>query len=404
MEAKAENAKPRVKDETDNNNNDNLVIKFSLKHEVVLSQAIKLIEAKPNDFQEYLNHFAETDCLVTFVFLVPWFPRKIKDIDVTANRVKKANAELQSDHPGFKDEVYRARRKEFEDIALSYRQGQIIPEMEYTEDEINTWNTVFQELTKLYPTHACREFNAIWPFLVKECNYKLGSIPQLQVVSDFIKGRTGFILRPVAGLLSPRDFLAGLAFRVFHSTQYIRHGSKPLYTPEPDVVHELIGHVPLFADPEFAEFSHDIGLASLGAPDDWIDRLSTLYWFTIEFGLCKEGNDTKAYGAGLLSSFGELKYCLTDEPLKKPLDPETTANTEYPITSYQPIYFVAESFKSAREKLKLFATKIPRPFSVRYNPFTQSLDVLESKDDLTRFGKDLQTELGSFMNALDRMQ
>ena len=230
------------------------------------------------------------------------------DLDLFAERVLAYGAELDSDHPGFKDEEYRKRRTEITALARVYKTGDKLPHIEYSKDELETWRTVYTKLKELYPKYACRQHRFVFPLLETHCGYSPDAIPQLETVSNFLQSATGWRLRPVMGLLSSRDFLNGLAFRVFHSTQYIRHHSAPLYTPEPDVCHELLGHVPLFADPAFSEFSQEIGIASLGASDEEIERLAAVYWFTVEFGVCQEGGEIKAYGAGLLSSFGELEY------------------------------------------------------------------------------------------------
>jgi phenylalanine-4-hydroxylase len=327
----------------------------------------------------------------------------LTDLDTFADKVLEMGEELSSDHPGANDPVYRARRTEITRFAKSYRTGQPIPEIEYTAEETETWGKVFRKLISMYPTHACREHQYVLPLLIQNCGYNDQQIPQLERISRFLKDCTGFTLRPVMGLLSSRDFLNSFAFRVFYSTQYIRHPSKPYYTPEPDVCHELLGHVPLFADPDFADFSQEIGLASLGASDEDVEKLATIYWFTVEFGICRQGGELKAYGAGLLSSFGELEYCLSDKPELKPFDPEKTALQKYPITEFQPVYFVANSFKEAQEKVRDFAAKMNRPFSVRYNALTQSIEVLDNKEKVVRFAKSIRDDMKTLTNVLESL-
>ncbi|ETW03365.1 hypothetical protein H310_04850 [Aphanomyces invadans] len=314
---------------------------------------------------------------------VPWFPRKINDLDMTVKTLN-AGEELQSDHPGFSDPVYRARRDQLTEIAVNFRQGQSIPRIDYTPDEVKTWGVVYDRMEDMWAKYACDEFKYILPLLETNCGYSRDNIPQAQDISDFLKECTGFTLRPVAGLLSARDFLNGLAFRVFFSTQYLRHHSVPLYTPEPDICHELMGHAPMFADPDFADFSHEIGLASLGASDEEIERLATCYWFSVEFGVCMQNGEKKAYGAGLLSSFGELEYACSPTrpaggedafPEYRPWNPFEAAKQKYPITTYQPIYYVADSLADAKARMREFTEDMKKPFYARYNPYQQTICV-----------------------------
>ena len=214
------------------------------------------------------------------------------------------------------------------------------------------------------------------------CGYGRTQIPQQEDISKFLQRRTNFRMRPVAGLLSSRDFLNGLAFRVFFSTQYIRHHSRPLYTPEPDLVHEFCGHAPMFADQSFADFSQEIGLASLGASDEDIEKLARCYWHSVEFGLCRQDGENKAYGAGLLSSFGELEYACSDShpgadepPEIKPWDPEVAAHQEFPITTYQPTYFLAESLEDVKTQMRRYCEDLPRPFFAQHNVQTDTIHI-----------------------------
>ena len=309
---------------------------------------------------------------------VPWFPIDINDFDHIGKRTLSEGDGIQdADHPGFRDPVYIKRRAEVTQLAMDYRMVEPIKRLEYTQVEKDVWAFCYRNLIELFKNNACDEFNWTINEFQKEINLCEEEIPQLEDISQFLRARTGWRLKPVGGLLTQREFLNGLAFKVFHSTQYIRHHAEPLYTPEPDIVHELMGHAPMFAHQEFADFSQEIGLASLGASEIELRRLAAIYWFTIEFGMCKQNGQHKAYGAGILSSVGELAYCVTDEPEMKPLDPYEIAQNHltFPISTMQPIYFVADTFTNAKKQIIDYCDNISKPFAVTYNESNHTVSV-----------------------------
>lgn len=370
----------------------NQALSFFQTHDVNMTRIESRPSKRSSDYEFYVDFKGcETDQSVSNLlgdlrmncrevhmlnsYKVPWFPRRIREVDKLATQILDAGADLEADHPGFSDPEYRKRREMILESANNFRIGDQIERIEYTPAEVETWGVVYRKLTPLLKQHACAEHVRMMPLLVENCGYREDNIPQLQDIADFLKECTGFTLRPVAGLLSARNFLYGLAFRIFFSTQYIRHGSKPLYTPEPDVCHELLGHAPLFADQSFADFSQEIGLAALGASDEQILKLARVYWFSVEFGLCQQNGERKAYGAGLLSSFGELEYAMSEEPEVLPWNPFNAGERDYPITTYQPTYYMASSFEDAKAEMQDFSNSFARPFNVRYNPYTQSIEV-----------------------------
>jgi phenylalanine-4-hydroxylase len=321
---------------------------------------------------EHLKEVTNSEVHMIPPVSAPWFPRSAADLNVFKKTTLDAGDQLECDHPGFHDTVYRKRRTEIAEIARNFQglPDEKIPNVEYTESEIKTWAEVYSKLRAMYPSVACKEHNDAMSELESHGIFSPNKIPQLQDLSEFLKGRTGFQFRPITGLLSARDFLNALAFRVFFSTQYIRHHSKPMYTPEPDIVHELLGHAPMFLNPDFADFTQYIGLASLGANDEDIMKLATCYWFSVEFGVLRENSEIKAYGAGLLSSFGELSHATTAvNPNReiKEFIPKLTAVQTYPITKMQPIYFASSSLHEAKLRLKEFCdSEIDKNFVCYY--------------------------------------
>jgi phenylalanine-4-hydroxylase len=153
---------------------------------------------------------------------VPWFPRHISELDMIANRVLDAGTDLHADHPGFHDQIYRQRRHELADFAMNHKWNKQIAEIHYTENEIKCWTAVWDRMQPLLRKYACKEYLQSLDLMVKHCNYDRTSIPRQSDISNFLESTTNFKLRPVAGLLSSRDFLNGLAHRTFFCTQYIR--------------------------------------------------------------------------------------------------------------------------------------------------------------------------------------
>ena len=229
----------------------------------------------------------------------------------------------------------------------------------YTEENQETWRILYDRQMSYLAEHASNVYlsGARSIKLVRDW------IPYLEgpkSVNTFLQPLTGWQSKAVPGYLPAKAFFACLARREFPTTIVIRPKESIDYLPEPDIFHDIFGHVPLHADPVFADFLQTYGKAALTTDDPYhTERLARLFWFTVEFGLIREDGRTKLYGSGLISSPGESKHSLTSKDVdRRPFDLETVCATSFEIDHYQPILYVLDSFEQLRDAMDTYARRI----------------------------------------------
>jgi phenylalanine-4-hydroxylase len=274
---------------------------------------------------------------------LPAGPERASEVEIRAPRRDAAPApeivQLVFEHPANDDPAYQRRRSLITEVSLRYREGEPVPRVEYTDEEDHVWRTVRRRIDELHARFACRRYRDAWDDLALDRE----RLPQLADVNAVLGPRTGFRMRPVTGFVSPRSFFGELARGVFLSTQYIRYAGTPLFSPDPDVIHELIGHAPTLLDPVLAELNRHFGRTALRVDDATLEKVIRMHWFTLETGLAEEDGRTKAYGAAILSSPEEMDHCLTRATLR-PFDIEAICGTSFEPTVLQDQLFVSRGF------------------------------------------------------------
>ncbi len=249
-------------------------------------------------------------------------------------------------HPGFEDEDYKRRRN-----YIASKVAEDCADIVYTDAENKTWSYVYNRLNELYPKAACKAFCEVLSSTEINCE----TIPQFSLINKALSV-SKFKVLPVKGLIDTRTFLEKLAESTMLCTRYIRHQSHPEYTPEPDIIHEVMGHCLFFNNPIYRELNRAFGKAALRSDDAAILKLSRLYWYSVEFGICTENTQPRAYGAGLLSSIKELSSISTISTL--PFDCNAIMSAEYDtMKPHTTLYRSEFSFEKTAQNIILFLDK-----------------------------------------------
>jgi phenylalanine-4-hydroxylase len=274
-------------------------------------------------------------------------------IDAATMVVPHEDTELVLDpaQPGADDDAYIQRRRMLFDLCRRHRLEKLGPPLiDYTPEETRIWREVVPKLDELHVRHATQ----IYLDGKRELAVTRDEIPQLRLLSEQLERTTRMHLVPAEGAIPYRTFYQYIAERGFPVTQFLRHGSHPEFTPEPDMIHDCLGHVPFLANRDYAELLTLIGKAVAATTlADQVLALKRFSWYSIEFGLIAEAGETRVFGAGILSSTGEIPFSLHSPDVRRqPFVTDVVIETDYDPSRMQDHLFVAPSLPFLRRELE----------------------------------------------------
>ena len=231
----------------------------------------------------------------------------------------------------------------------------------YSAADHNTWKTLYNRQLETLKARVCEEYLEG----LKTLHLVADTVPDFAQMNKHLRAATGWEVLAVPGLIASKPFFSMLANRQFPAGTFIRTPEQLDYLEEPDIFHDVFGHIPLLSNPAYANYMQEYGRAGLAALEHkGIKFLARLNWYTIEFGLIKNNGEVKAYGAGIMSSYGEAKYLFNDPSANwLQFEIDRVLRTGYYIDDLQASYFTIDSFES------LFKQCIERPFIPLYEKF-----------------------------------
>ena len=213
----------------------------------------------------------------------------------------------------------------------------------YTAEDHEVWSILYRRQIKNLPPIATQAYLDG----IKKCGFVADHVPNFAEVNKALDKATGWKIYVVPGLIDNKPFFEHLSRKEFPATTWLRSKAQLDYLEEPDMFHDTFGHIPLLSEQFFVDYLQGLSEIILDHIDDpeAVERMARLYWYTVEFGLIKESEEIKIYGAGILSSAGESLYSLSDEATHVPYDPAVIMDTPYIKDKYQAQYFVIDSYE-----------------------------------------------------------